>query len=62
MRAADVGIAALSLVLFFGTVDAGVEAGAPKDVEWYLAFGLVVELIWLYAELMRLLALLARNR
>lgn len=55
-------LAALSLVLFFGTVDAGVEAGAPKEVEWYLAFGLVVELIWLYAELLRLLALLARNR
>jgi len=55
-------LAALSLVLFFGAVDAGVEAGAPNDLEWYLAFGLVVELIWLYVELVRLLALLARNR
>jgi uncharacterized YccA/Bax inhibitor family protein len=55
-------LAALSLVLYFGAVEAGVEAGAPKDLEWYLAFGLVVELIWLYVELVRLLALLARNR
>ena len=55
-------IAALSLVLFFGTVDSCVEAGASKDLEWYLAFGLVVDLIWLYVEVVRLLALLARNR
>lgn len=55
-------LAALSLVLDFGTVEAGVEAGAPKELEWYLAFGLVVTLIWLYLTLLRLLALLSRNR
>ena len=49
-------------MLFFGAVEACVAAGASKELEWYLAFGLVVELIWLYVELMRLLALLARNR
>ena len=57
-----VGIAALSLVLDFATVDAGVQVGAPKELEWYLAFGLMVTLIWLYITILRLLALLARNR
>jgi uncharacterized YccA/Bax inhibitor family protein len=55
-------LAALSLVLDFGTIEAGVRAGAPKDLEWYLAFGLMITLIWLYVELLRLLALLSRNR
>jgi uncharacterized YccA/Bax inhibitor family protein len=55
-------LAALSLVLDFGTIEAGVEAGAPKELEWYLAFGLMVTLIWLYISILKLLALLARNR
>jgi uncharacterized YccA/Bax inhibitor family protein len=55
-------LAALSLVLDFGTVEAGVQAGAPKDLEWYLAFGLMVTLIWLYMTILRLLALLSQNR
>lgn len=55
-------LAALSLVLDFGTIEAGVQAGAPKNLEWYLAFGLMVTLVWLYIELLRLLALLSRNR
>jgi uncharacterized YccA/Bax inhibitor family protein len=55
-------LAALSLVLDFGTVEAGVKAGAPKELEWYMAFGLVVTLIWLYLTVLRLLALLSRNR
>ena len=55
-------LAALSLVLDFGTIDGGVRAGAPKDLEWYLAFGLMVTLIWLYISLLKLLALLSRNR
>lgn len=55
-------LAALSLVLDFGTIDAGVRAGAPKELEWYMAFGLMVTLIWLYLTLLKLLALLARNR
>jgi uncharacterized YccA/Bax inhibitor family protein len=57
-----VGIAALSLVLDFGSVDAAVEAGAPKQLEWFLAFGLMVTLIWLYITILRLLALLTRNQ
>ena len=55
-------LAALSLVLDFGTIEAGVRAGAPKELEWYLAFGLMVTLIWLYISILKLLALLARNR
>lgn len=55
-------LAALSLVLDFGAIDAAVAAGAPKQFEWYLAFGLMVTLVWLYVELLRLLALLTRNR
>jgi uncharacterized YccA/Bax inhibitor family protein len=54
-------LAALSLVLDFGTIEAGVQAGAPKDLEWYLAFGLMVTLIWLYVSILKLLALLTRN-
>ena len=55
-------LAALSLTLDFGTIEAGVEAGAPKYMEWYCGYGLMVTLIWLYITLLRLLALLARNR
>ena len=55
-------LASLSLVLDFGTIEAGVQAGAPKDLEWYLAFGLMVTLVWLYISILKLLALLARNR
>ena len=55
-------LAALSLVLDFGTIESGVRVGAPKEFEWYLAFGLMVTLIWLYISILKLLALLARNR
>ena len=55
-------LAALSLVLDFGTIEAGVQMGAPKELEWYLGFGLMVTLIWLYISILKLLALLARNR
>ena len=55
-------LAALSLVLDFGTIEGGVRVGAPKELEWYLAFGLMVTLIWLYISILKLLALLARNR
>ena len=55
-------LAALSLTLDFGSIDAGVEAGAPKFMEWYSAYGLMVTLIWLYLLILRLLAVLGRNR
>ena len=49
-------IAALNLVLDFDFIEQGAEAGAPKFMEWYGAFGLMVTLIWLYVEMLRLLA------
>jgi uncharacterized YccA/Bax inhibitor family protein len=49
-------IAALNLVLDFDFIENGVRAGAPKYMEWYSAFGLMVTLIWLYLEILRLLA------
>src|SRR6185503_7888232 len=51
-------LAALSLVLDFGTIEAGVQAGAPRELEWYLGFGLMVTLIWLYISILKLLAIL----
>ena len=49
-------IAALSLVLDFDFIEKGAEVGAPRYMEWYAAFGLMVTLIWLYIEILRLLA------
>jgi uncharacterized YccA/Bax inhibitor family protein len=49
-------IAALNLVLDFDFIESGVEQGAPKYMEWYGAFGLVVTLVWLYIEFLRLLS------
>lgn len=49
-------IAALNLVLDFDFIERGVESGAPKYLEWYAAFSLMVTLIWLYLEMLRLLA------
>ena len=49
-------IAALNLVLDFDFIENGVEQGAPKYMEWYGAFGLMVTLVWLYIEFLRLLS------
>jgi uncharacterized YccA/Bax inhibitor family protein len=49
-------IAALNLVLDFDFIESGAEHGAPKFMEWYGAFGLTVTLVWLYIEILRLLA------
>ena len=49
-------IAALNLVLDFDFIENGVEQGAPKYMEWYGAFGLMVTLVWLYLEILRLLS------
>jgi len=55
-------IAALNLVLDFDFIEEGAEKGAPKYMEWYGAFGLMVTLIWLYLEILRLLAKLSSRR
>lgn len=49
-------IAALNLVLDFDFIETGVERGAPKYMEWYGAFGLMITLVWLYIEFLRLLS------
>lgn len=49
-------VAALNLILDFDFIESGVAGGAPKYMEWYGAFGLMVTLIWLYLEILRLLA------
>ena len=51
-----VAIAALNLVLDFDFVEQGVAVGAPKYMEWYAAFGIMVTLVWLYIEILNLLA------
>jgi uncharacterized YccA/Bax inhibitor family protein len=51
-----VGVAALNLVLDFDLIERGVAGGAPKYMEWYSAFGLMVTLVWLYLEILRLLS------
>jgi uncharacterized YccA/Bax inhibitor family protein len=49
-------VAALNLVLDFDFIENGARAGAPKYMEWYAAFGLMVTLVWLYLEILRLLS------
>ena len=51
-----VAIASLNLVLDFDFIEEGAEKGMPKYLEWYGAFSLMVTLIWLYLEILRLLA------
>jgi len=55
-------VASLNLVLDFDFIETGVERGVPKYMEWYGAFGLLVTLVWLYLELLRLLAKLQDRR
>jgi uncharacterized YccA/Bax inhibitor family protein len=49
-------VAALNLMLDFGFIEQGVKLGAPKDYEWYAAFGLLSTIVWLYLEILRLIA------
>tara|TARA_B000000532_G_C18498579_1_gene247819 strand:- start:134 stop:493 length:360 start_codon:yes stop_codon:yes gene_type:complete len=56
-----VAVGAFSLVIDFDFIEEGSEKGAPKYMEWYGAFGLLVTLIWLYLEILRLLSKL-KNR
>jgi uncharacterized YccA/Bax inhibitor family protein len=56
-----VGIAALNLVLDFDFIEQGVATGAPKWMEWYAGFALIVTLVWLYIEILRLLSKMRRN-
>jgi uncharacterized YccA/Bax inhibitor family protein len=51
-----VGVAAFNLLLDFDFIDRASASGAPKQMEWFGAFGLMVTLIWLYIELLKLLS------
>lgn len=55
-------LASLNLVLDFDYIEKGVARGAPKYLEWYAAFGLMVTLVWLYVEILRLLAKLQSRK
>ena len=55
-------IAALNLILDFDFIEQGALRGAPKYMEWFAAFGLMVTLIWLYLEMLRLLSKLRSRR
>ncbi len=55
-------VAALNLILDFAFIEQGERSGAPKYMEWYSAFGLMVTLIWLYLEMLRLLSKFRDNR
>ncbi len=57
-----VAIAALNLILDFDMIERGAEMGAPKFMEWYGAFALLVTLVWLYMEILRLLSKLGNNK
>ena len=56
--AAGVALASLSLILDFDYIERGVQQGTPERFAWFAAFGLVVSLVWLYIELLRLIAIL----
>jgi uncharacterized YccA/Bax inhibitor family protein len=51
-----VAIAALNLIMDFDMIEQGAEMGAPKYMEWYCAFGLMVTIVWLYIEMLKLLS------
>ena len=57
-----IAIAALSLILDFEQIEVGEQMGAPKYMEWYGAFGLLVTMIWLYIQILKLLSRFASNR
>jgi uncharacterized YccA/Bax inhibitor family protein len=57
-----VAIAALNLIIDFDMIEKGAEMGAPKFMEWYGAFGLLVTMVWLYVEILRLLSRFAGRK
>lgn len=65
LNAAILIIAALTLIMDFGQIEAAVESRAPSSMEWYLAFGLTVSMAWIFLEALKLvfrLALIFGNR
>lgn len=56
-----VALAALNLILDFDMIERGAELGAPKYMEWFGAFGLLVTIVWLYLEILRLLSKISKR-
>lgn len=56
-----VGLASLNLILDFDYIDRGIRNGVPQQFAWMAAFGLLVTLVWLYIEMLRLIAILRGN-
>ena len=56
-----VALTALNLILNFNIIENGVQLGAPKYMEWYSAFGLLVVIVWLYLEILRLLSKISKR-
>lgn len=56
-----IGIACLNLILDFDNIEKGAEMGAPKYMEWVSSLGLLITLVWIYLEILRLLAMFASN-
>ena len=57
-----IAIAALNLIIDFDMIEKGADMGAPKFMEWYGAFGLLVTMVWLYIEILRLLSRFAGRK
>ncbi|MFT4152301.1 Bax inhibitor-1/YccA family membrane protein [Parafilimonas sp.] len=57
-----VAIAALNLIIDFDMIEKGADMGAPKYMEWYGAFGLLVTMVWLYVEILKLLSRFAGRK
>jgi uncharacterized YccA/Bax inhibitor family protein len=57
-----IGLASMNLIMNFDRIEQGVAMGAPKYMEWYGAFGLIVVIIWLYLEILQLLAKMNSRR
>jgi uncharacterized YccA/Bax inhibitor family protein len=56
-----IGLASMNLILDFDLVEKGARAGLPTRYGWFAAFGIMVTLVWLYIEILRLLAILRGN-
>ena len=56
-----IGLASMNLILDFDMVEKGARAGLPTKYGWFAAFGIMVTLVWLYIEILRLLAILRGN-
>ncbi len=56
-----VALAALNLIIDFDMIEKGAELGAPKYMEWFGAFGLLVTIVWLYLEILRLLSKISKR-